>query len=295
MEKFLFFGPRDSSTPLHCVRNDASRHLTSRPPRLTSERWRYQAKGSRYAQESGNAYPDLWLGGDTPRHRTGSSSGRIWGRILRSYTVPRRIRRLCLCNCRSARNFVCVSVCIRIVTGRSPDDGTGQNPCSGYDRSWSSFHHVRGFLGGARNTDVCVWFASHCACHPVRYLFASRRLRVFSGISNHHPTVVEWEGHKVALRSFVSGRFLFLATENVVSVDGKEVGRSGGFHGTESTISTFPHIRRYRKCPFPQINQKPAIRKFRLASRWFLLSAFCSIRITAPFVIRHAAQLALNR
>lgn len=54
-------------------------------------------------------------------------------------------------------------------------------------------------------------------------------------------TTLEWEGHRIELRCFLSPRYVFMAGESVVLVDGKPAGRAGGFRFAESAAGTFEH------------------------------------------------------
>lgn len=49
---------------------------------------------------------------------------------------------------------------------------------------------------------------------------------------------IEWIGRQIGMRCFISPRYLFLATETELSVDGTVVARTGGFSFTESCIAT---------------------------------------------------------
>ena len=51
----------------------------------------------------------------------------------------------------------------------------------------------------------------------------------------------QWEGHNISINSQPALKYLWLATETVVKVDGVEIGRSGGFRITEKIIAKFPH------------------------------------------------------
>jgi hypothetical protein len=54
-------------------------------------------------------------------------------------------------------------------------------------------------------------------------------------------TTIEWEGHKIEMKCFLSPKYLMTATESVLFVDGNKVGNTGGFHFTESAIGDFLH------------------------------------------------------
>ena len=52
-------------------------------------------------------------------------------------------------------------------------------------------------------------------------------------------TVFQWKGHNILIQSQPSLKYLWLATETVVKVDGVEIGHSGGFGFTEKIIGNF--------------------------------------------------------
>ena len=54
-------------------------------------------------------------------------------------------------------------------------------------------------------------------------------------------TECQWAGHHILIRSEPAVKYLWLATETVVMVDGFEIGRSGGFRFTEKLVEKFPH------------------------------------------------------
>jgi len=54
-------------------------------------------------------------------------------------------------------------------------------------------------------------------------------------------TLINWEGHQIEIVCRLSGKYLLLATENIVKVDGSEVARSGGFSFTDLAIGSFQH------------------------------------------------------
>lgn len=49
----------------------------------------------------------------------------------------------------------------------------------------------------------------------------------------------QWEGHTIVVDSRPVLKYLWMATETVVTVDGAEIGRSGGFGLHEKTVGTF--------------------------------------------------------
>jgi hypothetical protein len=53
-------------------------------------------------------------------------------------------------------------------------------------------------------------------------------------------TKFQWQGHNIQINTRPSPKYLWLATETVVKVDGEEIGHSGGFGFTETLIGTFP-------------------------------------------------------
>lgn len=52
-------------------------------------------------------------------------------------------------------------------------------------------------------------------------------------------TDIQWNGRTIALASWVSPRYFWLATENTVAVDGALVGTSGGFRFTNLATGRF--------------------------------------------------------
>jgi hypothetical protein len=54
-------------------------------------------------------------------------------------------------------------------------------------------------------------------------------------------TTFQWEGHNIHIHTQPAPKYLWLATETVVKVDGEEIGHSGGFGFTETLTGTFPH------------------------------------------------------
>jgi hypothetical protein len=52
---------------------------------------------------------------------------------------------------------------------------------------------------------------------------------------------LEWEGHKIEMRIFFSPRFLMVATDTTLSVDGRLVARKGGLGITETAAGWFNH------------------------------------------------------
>jgi hypothetical protein len=54
-------------------------------------------------------------------------------------------------------------------------------------------------------------------------------------------TTLEWEGHKIEMRIFFSPRFLMVATDTTLSVDGRLVARKGGLGLTETAAGSFKH------------------------------------------------------
>lgn len=54
-------------------------------------------------------------------------------------------------------------------------------------------------------------------------------------------TKFQWEDHSILVQTQPALKYLWLATETVVSVDGVEIGRSGGFRFTERLVGNFPH------------------------------------------------------
>ncbi len=54
-------------------------------------------------------------------------------------------------------------------------------------------------------------------------------------------TEVQWEGHNISIRSQPAIKYLWLAAETVVMIDGVEIARSGGFRFNEKLVEKFPH------------------------------------------------------
>ena len=54
-------------------------------------------------------------------------------------------------------------------------------------------------------------------------------------------TIFQWEGHRILVHTQPAPKYLWLATETIVSVDGVEVGRSGGFGFSETLGGRFSH------------------------------------------------------
>jgi hypothetical protein len=52
---------------------------------------------------------------------------------------------------------------------------------------------------------------------------------------------LEWEGHNIEMRIFFSPRFLMIATDTTLAVDGKRVARKGGLGITETATGWFDH------------------------------------------------------
>jgi hypothetical protein len=52
---------------------------------------------------------------------------------------------------------------------------------------------------------------------------------------------LEWEGHRIEMRIFFSPRFLMVATDTTLSVDGRLVARKGGLGLTETAAGSFNH------------------------------------------------------
>lgn len=52
-------------------------------------------------------------------------------------------------------------------------------------------------------------------------------------------TEFQWKGHNILIQSQPSLKYLWLATETVVKVDGVEIGHSGGFGLNEKIIGNF--------------------------------------------------------
>lgn len=52
-------------------------------------------------------------------------------------------------------------------------------------------------------------------------------------------TEFQWEGHSIQINSQPMLKYLWMATETVVKVDGVEIGRVGGFRFTEKINGTF--------------------------------------------------------
>lgn len=50
-----------------------------------------------------------------------------------------------------------------------------------------------------------------------------------------------WEGHRIQIETRLAGRYVWLATETRVLVDGQEAARSGGFGLTEHASGQFRH------------------------------------------------------
>lgn len=50
-----------------------------------------------------------------------------------------------------------------------------------------------------------------------------------------------WEDHQIDFQCYYLPKYLWLAAETIVFVDGQEVARSGGFHLKESATGTFKH------------------------------------------------------
>jgi len=56
------------------------------------------------------------------------------------------------------------------------------------------------------------------------------------------PTSINWEGHNIDFSTRLTPKYLFLSTETIVKVDGKEISHSGGFAFTENAIGQIKHL-----------------------------------------------------
>lgn len=52
---------------------------------------------------------------------------------------------------------------------------------------------------------------------------------------------IQWQGHGIEIDAFISPKYLMLAGETLLKVDGKETFRTGGFHFSEMASGTFYH------------------------------------------------------
>lgn len=54
-------------------------------------------------------------------------------------------------------------------------------------------------------------------------------------------TTLTWEDHRIDITSRMSSKYWWLATEQIVMIDGQEIARTGGLSFTESAIGKFTH------------------------------------------------------
>lgn len=52
---------------------------------------------------------------------------------------------------------------------------------------------------------------------------------------------IQWQSHQIEINPFISPKYLLLAGETLLRVDGKEVARTGGFRFSEKGSGTFYH------------------------------------------------------
>lgn len=108
-----------------------------------------------------------------------------------------------------------------------------------------------------------------------------------------------WKGHTLFVQCQPSPKYLWLATETILKVDGAEIGRSGGFarteqikgkiqtktHSSELAFETKMDWKTLASIPYKLHINKKIVSEGRLkVDHWFLASAPVLILLTLLFV-----------